>query len=471
MPDHPCSFRWEMVACSCGPVAAAMKIIIVGAGEIGRHLAISLSRESHSIVVVECDAHVAAELEQHIDGRVITGSGASANVLLEAGVAECELFLALTSDTTVNVMSASMAKKLDAAKVIARVSPAQQREEWLFDYRGHFGIDHVFSSERLSAIELSKFVRNPDSLMVEEIARGRIELQQVRVSEHSDAVGKRLIDLKPPERTRVASITRGGEHFVPSAQDALCEGDVVTIFGDPNKLRKLSTRLQKGKGREEEIRVVIFSGGEYGFSLAQMLESFQCKVRIIEKDSDRAQELTGLLSDTTVINTDGTVLSELEEEQVGDADFFIATSGSDEDNVMTCLQANNLGAKNCLTLIHRADYANAISASGRHFGVLAAVSPREATRRELERFLTSDRFHTVKKMGAGEVIETEVAKASIAAEHMVSEVDWPEGCVLVARMRGLHAIVPGPEDILQPGDTIYAMVAPKVRRKFLKLVR
>ena len=202
-----------------------------------------------------------------------------------------------------------------------------------------------------------------------------------------------------------------------------------------------------------------------------MLESFQCKVRIIEKDRDRAQELTGLLSNTTVINTDGTVLSELEEEQVGDADFFIATSGSDEDNVMTCLQANNLGAKKCLTLIHRADYANAISASGRHFGVLAAVSPREATLRELERFLTSDRFHTVKKIGVGEVIETQVAKASIAAEHMVSEIDWPEGCVLVARMRGLHAIVPGPEDVLEPGDTIYAMVVPKVRRKFLKLVR
>ncbi|MBT8044339.1 MAG: Trk system potassium transporter TrkA [Verrucomicrobiae bacterium] len=448
-----------------------MKIIIVGAGEIGRHLAISLSREAHSIVVVEHQAKVANELEQHIDGRVITGDGASANTLLDAGVAECELFLALTSDSTVNLMASSMAKKLDAQKVIARVNPELQREEWLFDYRGHFGIDHLFSSERLSAIELSKFVRNPDSLMVEEIARGRIELQQVRVSEHSDAVGKKLIDLKAPERTRVASVTRGGEHFVPTAGDSLEAGDVVTIFGDPLKLRKLSNRLQKGSGKDEEIRVVIFSGGEYGFSLAQMLESFQCKVRIIEKDPVRAQKLTGLLSDTTVINTDGTVLSELEEEQVGDADFFIATSGSDEDNVMTCLQANNLGTKNCLTLIHRADYANAISASGRHFGVLAAVSPREATRRELERFLTSDRFHTVKKMGAGEVIETQVAKASIAAEHMVSEVDWPEGCVLVARMRGVHAIVPGPEDILQPGDTIYAMVAPKVRRKFLKLVR
>ena len=447
-----------------------MNIIIVGAGEIGRHLAVSLSKEAHSIVVIEQDPHIASELEQQLDARVLTGDGAVASLLVEAGVAECELFLALTSRNTVNVMAASIAKKLNAAKVIARVHPGLQREEWLFDYRGHFGIDHVFSSERLSAIELSKFIRNPDSLLVEEIARGRIELQQVRVAEQSDVVGKRLADLKAPERTRVASITRGGEHFVPSADDALAAGDVVTIFGNPNKLQKLSTRLKKGSGKDEALRVVIFGGGEYGFSLAQMLESCHCKVRIFEKDPVRAEELTGLLANTTVINTDGTVLSELQEEQVGEVDFFVSTGGSDEDNVMTCLQANNLGAKNCLTLIHRADYADAISATGRHFGVLAAISPREATRRELERFLTSDRFHTVKKMGAGEVIETQVAKGSIAAEHMISEVDWPEGCVLVARMRELHAIVPGPEDVLRPGDTIYAMVAPKVRKKFLKLV-
>lgn len=454
-----------------GLAAVTMNIIIVGAGEIGRHLAMSLSQEAHSIVVIDNNAQVATELEQQIDGRVLTGNGSSASLLVEAGVAECDLFLALTSDTPVNLMAASMAKKLDASKVIARVHPGLQREEWLFDYRGHFGVDHTFSSERLTAIGLSKFIRNPNSLLVEEVARGRIELQQVRIGERSDAVGKRLVDLKAPERTRVASITRGGEHFVPSAEDALSAGDVVTIFGDPNRLRKLALRLQKGEGQEAALRVVIFGGGEYGFSLAQMLESFQCKVRILERDPVRSQELTGLLSNTTVINIDGTVLAELEEEQVGDADFFVAACGSDEDNVMSCLQANELGAKNCLTLIHRADYAKAISASGRHFGVLAAVSPRDAARREIERFLTSDNFHTVKKMGAGEVIETEVVSGSLAAEHMVSEVDWPEGCVLVACMRGLHATVPGPSDVLHPGDTVYAMVAPKVRKKFLKLVR
>ncbi len=448
-----------------------MNIIIVGAGEVGRHLAESLSREAHSIVVIEENAVIAHELEQSLDAKVIHGDGTSISILLEADVGNSDLFLALTSDNSVNMMVASMASNLDAGRVVCRVHPVLQREEWLFDYRGHFGIDHIFSSERLSAIELAKFIRNPDSLVVEEIARGKIELQQVRICDSSDAVGKMLMKLKAPERTRVAAITRGGEHFVPNARTTLEAGDVVTIFGEPRKLRELAVRLQKEGGKDDLIHVVIFGGGEYGFSLAQMLESWNCKVRIIEKDPVVAQELIDRLSNTTVINTDGTVLAELEEEQVGDADFFVATSGSDEDNVMTCLQAHNLGTKNCLTLIHRADYAKAISASGRHFGMLAAVSPREACRRDLEKFITTDKFHIVKKLGAGEVIETTVASGSIVAQKTVGEVEWPEGCVLVARMHGMHAAVPGPDDVLEPGDIVYAMVTPKVRKKFLKLVR
>jgi len=153
------------------------------------------------------------------------------------------------------------------------------------------------------------------------------------------------------------------------------------------------------------------------------------------------------------------------------ADFFVATSGSDEDNVMTCLQAHNLGTDNCLTLIHRTDYARAISTSGRHFGVLAAVSPREATLRDIERFITSDKFHVVKQLGGGKVIETVVEKGALASSHMVQEVEWPVGCVVVAKIAGVHAVVPGPEDIIEAGDTIYAMVTKKALKPFLKLVK
>jgi trk system potassium uptake protein TrkA len=218
------------------------------------------------------------------------------------------------------------------------------------------------------------------------------------------------------------------------------------------------------------MRVVIFGGGEYGFSLAQMLESWDCRVRIFEEDPERCKELTERLGGTTVINADATVVAELEEEQVGDADFFVATSPSDEDNVMTCLQAHNIGARNCLTIIHRADYARAIGSSGRHFGVVAAVSPREATRRDIERYLTTDKFFIVKKYPAGEVIETDLPKDATAVGKMVKELEWPAGCVLVGLMRGLQAIVPGPDDVFEAGDRIYAMVSPKVRKKLLKVL-
>lgn len=448
-----------------------MNIVIVGAGEVGRYLAESLSVQAHSIVVIEANEELAHDLEQGLDAKVVRGNGTAVGTLLEANVSTCDLFLALTSDNNVNLVSSSMAKKLNAKKVVARVHPEIQREEWLFDYRGHFGIDHVFSSERLSAIELAKFIRNPNSLVVEEIAQGRIELQQVRLSEKSEACGKNLVQLKAPERTRVASISRGGEHIVPKATDVLEAGDIVTIFGEPRRLRKLARKLQAADTEPDTLRVVVFAGNEYGFSLAQMLESWGCKVRVLEKDEKVAEQLLDRLSNTTVIHTDATVLAELEEEQVGQADFFVAVSDLDEDNVMTCLQAHNLGTAICLTLIHRADYADAISRSGRHFGVLAAVSPREASRRDIEKFITSDDFHIIKKLSAGEVIETVVESGSIVAMKMVSEIEWPEGCVLVAKMRGIHADVPGPEDVLEPGDIVYAMVTPQSLKRFLKMVR
>jgi trk system potassium uptake protein TrkA len=447
-----------------------MNIIIVGAGEIGRHLASVLSQEAHTISVIEKDPKLAADLEQAIDAKVIHGNGASVEDLVEADVGECELFLALTASNTANMVSASMAKSMGVAKVISRVHPGLQREEWLFDFKGHFGIDHLFSSERLTAIELAKYVRNPDSIVVEELARGRIELQQVKVGAKADACGMTLRKLNAPSGIRLAMVSRSGRHFVPDAETVLEAEDVVTIFGEPRKLRDFANRLQGRLAKRDRMRVVIFGGNEYGFSLAQMLESVDCDVRIFEKDPDLCAKLADRLVNTTVIRADATVVSELEEEQVGGADFFIGTSADDEDNVMSCLQAHTLGAKNCLTLIHRADYAAAISASGHHLGIRAAVSPREATRREIRRFITTDKYHVMKSFEGADLIEIRVGKGSIAAGHMVHEVKWPPGTVLVGQLRGIHADVPGSDDVLMAGDHIYAVVANDSLKAFVKLL-
>lgn len=447
-----------------------MNIIIVGAGEIGRHLALSLAKEAHRISLIEADKELAEDLDSILDAKVIHGDGTSVIDLADADVGECELFLAMSSSNNTNMMSASMAKSMGVAKVVSRVHPSLQREEWLFDFRGHFGVDHIFSSERLTAIELAKFVRNPDSLVVEELARGRIELQQIRVGTNSEEIRKRLRDIETPRGVRVAIITRADTSHVPTAESIIEEGDLVTIFGEPRKLRGFAERLQ-GKGRSgDKLRVVIFGGNEYGFSLAQMLESIDCTVRVFERDPEICASLADRLTNATIINADATVSAELEEEQVGEADFFISTSVDDEDNVMSCLQAHTLGVKNCLTIIHRADYAAAISASGHHFGIRAAISPREATRREIQRFITTDSHHIVKKFDGIDLLEIRVGKGSIAAGHMVKEIDWPPGTVLVGKQRGLQAEVPGPDDVLLGGDHIYAMVSRDVMKRFLKLL-
>jgi trk system potassium uptake protein TrkA len=447
-----------------------MNIIIVGAGEIGRHLAMSLAQEAHRISLIEADKSLAEELEATLDAKVIHGDGTSVTDLADADVGECELFLAMSSSNTTNMMSASMAKSMGVAKVVSRVHPSLQREEWLFDFRGHFGVDHIFSSERLTAIELAKFVRNPDSLVVEELARGRIELQQIRVGKNSQEIRKKMRDINAPQGVRVAMITRGGRSIVPTAESMIDEDDLVTIFGEPRKLRGFAERLQ-GKGRSgSKLRVVIFGGNEYGFSLAQMLESIDCTVRVFERDAEICASLADRLTNATIINADATVSSILDEEQVGEADFFISTSVDDEDNVMSCLQAHTLGVKNCLTIIHRADYAAAISSSGHHFGIRAAISPREATRREIQRFITSDSHHIMKQFDGIDLLEMRVGKGSIAAGHMVKEIEWPPGTLLVGKLRGLHAEVPGPDDVLLGGDHIYAMVSRDALKRFLKLL-
>jgi len=447
-----------------------MNIIIVGAGEIGRHLAMSLAKEAHRISLIEADKALAADLEATLDAKVIHGDGTSVTDLADADVGECELFLAMSSSNTTNMMAASMAKSMGVAKVVSRVHPSLQREEWLFDFRGHFGVDHIFSSERLTAIELAKFVRNPDSLVVEELARGRIELQQVRVGPASREIGKNLREIGAPQGIRVAMITRDGECHVPTAESMIREGDLVTIFGEPRKLREFAERLQGKKRGGDKLRVVIFGGNEYGFSLAQMLESVDCTVRVFEQDAEVCARLANRLTNATIINADATVSAQLEEEQVGDADFFISTSVDDEDNVMSCLQAHTLGTKNCLTIIHRADYAAAISASGHHFGIRAAISPREATRREIQRFITTDSHHVLKKFDGIDLLELRVGKGSIAAGHMVKEIEWPPGTVLVGKLRGLHAEVPGPDEVLLGGDHLYAMVSRDALKRFLKLL-
>lgn len=447
-----------------------MNIIIVGAGEIGTHIALSLAAENHSIVVIEADEAVASVLNSRIDARVIVGDGTSITLLIEAGVAECDLFVSLTSDNNINLVSSSLAKRLGAHKTICRVHSRIQRESLFIDHGDHFGIDYLFSPERLTAVELAKYVRNPQNKMVEEIARGYVELQQVEVAEESQLCGIPLREVDFPSRVRVGAIIRAGDTRIPTADDVLAPGDHVTLFGEPSKLEEFIPRLQHRSGKARQLNIVIFGGGEYGYSLAQTLEGINCRIRIFEESQERCEELTDKLTNATILHADATSFAEMKEEQIGDADFFIAVTNVDEDNVMTCLQAHSLGTRYCMPLIHRADYADAMTRFGAKLGILAAVSPREAVRKDLSRYITSDRFHLLQRLPGVELIEASVTEKSPVAGKRVSEVKWPDQCVLVALLNTARGQVPAADDVINREDSLYALVKPKAKREFLKLV-
>jgi trk system potassium uptake protein TrkA len=387
-------------------------------------------------------------------------------------VPECDLFLSLTSDANTNLVAASLARALGARKAIARVHLGVQQEEWLFDFKSQFGIDYLFSSERLAAVELAKYVRNPEGLMVEELARGRIELQQIRIPPDSPVAGRTLQELGLPNRLRVASIQRGELHFIPGAGDPIRADDLVTVFGEPRKLSELAKTWRNAESEEGEKTVVIFGGGDYGFSLAQMLEGGRFRVRIMERDPRVCRRISNLLQRTVVLQGDATSLQFLKEERVGDADFYIAATRDDEDNVMTCLQAKNLGTKYCVALIHRSDYADVISQNSERLRILGAVSPRVATSRDLLRFVTSKDYHVVMELSGGvQVIETPIKRNSAVAGQRIADVAWPPGSGLVALLQGSKAVVPAGSDVMEPGDTAYAIVSPEARGALIKLLR
>jgi trk system potassium uptake protein len=448
-----------------------VNIIIIGAGEVGRHLAESLSTQLHNITVIEASEGRSDDLNESLDASVMCGNGAAATTLAEANVGECDLFMALTSLDNTNLVSASIAKSLGAKKTVARVHASVQRDEWLFDYRSHFGLDYLFSTERLAAVELVKFVRNPEGLVVEDIARGRIELHQYKVSPDSSAVGVPIAQLKLPERVRIACIMRDGVNTIPGGADEMKPGDLVTLFGEPSNLDTVITLLDPTAQRKKDIKVVIFGGGEYAFALAQMLEGASIHVRVMEKKESECRRLSTMLQDTLIIKGDATSLQQLREEQVDQADFFIAVSPDDEDNVMACLQAKSLGTEYCLTLIHRADYADAIYRNRQRLGILAAVSPRLATNRDLLRFMETGKYNKVSELQGGvEVIQLSLKEAAKVTGQKVADIKWPRGSALVGLLRDQMAIVPTGEDTLNAEDTVYAIVTSEGRKPLVKLL-
>jgi trk system potassium uptake protein len=449
-----------------------MKILIVGAGEVGRYLCEILSEEYHDVTVIENDQALGDQVDEELNVRVIKGNGSSAEVLRQAGADQCDYFLAMTSDDKTNLISCSLAKALGAATTIARIHDQTYSDNSIINYQSHFGIDYLLNPEALAAVELAKKIRNPGRVAVENLARGQIEVQQFRVKAKARVLGKKLAELKLDPRVRIGYVQRGDEQQVANAQTILQENDYVTLFGPSQTLFDIKP-LFDPDSVSETVRIVLYGGGEASIALIRLLTHPRFKIRILEENKAQCRFLAEKFPKVTVIQGDATSLRLLEEEQIGSADYFIALTKEDEDNVMTCLQASKLGAKHTMLLVNRADYIEVLERLKETLGVELVVSPRIATANEVLRYSSREPYIELAKLAndCGRIVEIKVGPKSPCVGKKLREIQWPGDCVIVAFIHKSETKVPGADDAILAGARIVAIVRKENIRNLVKMLK
>jgi trk system potassium uptake protein TrkA len=443
-----------------------MNVIIIGAGEVGFHVASMLSREGHRVTIIDVAPAKVERAAETLDVRAICGHGGSPETLAGANAESADLVLAVTDNDEVNLISTFTAKALGAKRVVARVNSREYLEGSVLLYRDRLGIDLVISPVVLTSYEIAKFIENPDAFVIGSFARGKIELRQVRVEAGSPLTGKPLKDIPLEEGTLIASIMHEETLTIPDGASVIQPGDVVTIVGQKGQLARMQKLIMSG-AETKVHNVTIFGGGQIGLLLAQLLENLGCAVKLLEEDRGRCEALATQLRKTTVVHGNATDLDLLKRERAGSTDAFIAVTEHDERNIMAVLLAKELGAGMGIVLTHRPDFASLLE----KVGIDHAISPRLITANRLLALVRRGELHSTAVLadGKAEVIELRVVEGARVAEQALKRVRFPKNTLIAAVIRDDQVIVPRGDDAVRVGDTVIAFARSDSINALLKL--
>jgi len=444
-----------------------MNVIICGAGEVGRHAAEVLGARGTNITIIDREQSKLDALESTLDVRILRGSGTHANLLMEAGCASADLFLAATNIDEINILAASIAKAVGARTCVARVHHSVYFERQGLDYGAQFGIDHLVCPEYSTALAIAQVLRTPGALAVERFAGGRIEMQQLPVTADAPAIGQPLISLDLPKATRIAAINRGGSVFIPDAQTRIQFDDVVTIIGQSESFERACRLMDRQAGRRKHV--IIMGGSSMGVWLCRALQGRTFSIRLIEPNRQRAEELAAKLDWVTVLCADITDPMLFDEERVAQADSFVALSDDDEQNILTAARAKSVGAAEAIAVQQRGTYLHLIE----HVGIDRAFSPRVAAVAELQQLLDTSPVKQLASLAKG-VADVYEVRVSAAATDIVGvplkQTKLPARTIIAVVQRGESAFVPGADDQLQADDMLViigpAGIAKELRRVF-----
>ncbi len=446
-----------------------MNVVVVGMGEVGKHIAHYLSGEKHNVTIIDNSSPALAEAEELMDVLALVGPGGSLETLRKAEAGKADLVIAVTDDEEVNLLCAYTAKQLGANKVIARVSSRDYIQGETGFYHNILGIEMVISSQVLAAVEFQKQVRSIGAVMVENYAENRIEVIQLPLDEQLKVVGKRLMEIGMPEGTLVAGILRNEELIIPDGQAELLLNDEVFIIGKVDAIPRAEELFGKKK-RGSARKVVIVGGGNIGFSIARSLQKESIDVTLIEKDKNICRKLSEELDNVLVVNGDGTNINLLKEVGIETCDALVSVvSRHEEINLLSGLIAKKLGAKKAIVLVHRPAYQELY----KQVGIDATVSPRLVTANQILKYVREGEIIGVSviEKGKGEIIELLAQENSKAIGKPLRDIKFPKGSI-VGALAGKNGIsIPTGDDIIEAGMTVILITTPDVRPKVEKLFK
>ena len=422
-------------------------MFIIGAGEVGFNTARMLSREGHDVIVVEQNEELASAAMERLDALVVQGNGASPKLLAETGANKADLLIAVTTSDEVNITACVVAKAQGVARTVARL-----RNTDYYESEGPFaqdilGIDFVIHTERAAAEEIRDVLRVPGTVNVETFAENRIEVAEVVLTEDSPVVGRQVKDVELPPRSLIVGVVRKDETLVPQGNTVLEVRDHVFLIGEHRDIDRIVRAVTTHAKRVEEV--MIMGGGRIGLRLALALEEDGIRVKVVEKDAERARHVASLLRRGLVLHDEGISRDFLLQERVDRVGTFVAATGDDRANLLAVMYAKQLGAKHTISVLSRTEFAPLSEA----LGVDIAISPRLITAGAILRFVRKGEVLAVDVLESGaEVIELRVPDRCRVAGRRLSEVGFPSGAIVGAVLRDEEVIIPTGNDVLRSGD-------------------
>jgi trk system potassium uptake protein TrkA len=456
-----------------------LKIVILGAGQVGRTAAYHLSREeANEVTVIDTDEDILRDLQDRLDVRTVAGNGSYPSVLEAAGAAEADIIIALTSSDEVNMMACEVAFTLYRTPTkIARIRAAEytSRPELFSDEA--LPVDVFISPEQLVTEYVERLIQYPGALQVLDFADGKVRLVAVRAHEGGLLVGQQLRALREHVRdieARIVAIYRAGRSITPGGDTVVEKGDEVFFLAARDDIRRVMSEMRK---EEHPVRrIVIAGGGNIGFRLAKTLEKTN-QVKIIERDAKRARRISELLENTIVLNGDAADEELLIEENIDGTDVFAALTNSEEANILSAMLAKRLGARKVMALINKPSYAELIESGS----IDVAISPQTITIGSLLAHVRRGdvvRVHSLRR-GAAEALEAIVHgddRSSRVVGKRVEEINLPDGASIGAIVRGEKVIMAHHDTCVQCDDHVIVFLSDRrhveaVERLFMGAAR